>query len=43
MDADVGSNVITLDSGGSARVPSAREVQIIGALSSNVLFTDVFL
>jgi hypothetical protein len=41
--ADVRSNVITLDSGRTAGVPSTGQVQVVGALSSHVLLTDVVL
>jgi len=43
MDTDVGSDVITLDSGSPAGVPSTSQVQVVGAFASNVLFTDVVL
>lgn len=42
VDTNVGGDVIPLDSGGSARLPSTREVQVVGALSSDVLLTDMF-
>lgn len=42
VDTDVGSNVVTLDGGGSARIPPAGEVQVVCALSSDMLLTDVF-
>jgi hypothetical protein len=42
MDSDVGSDMITLDSGGPARVPSAGEVQVVCALSSDMFLADVF-
>jgi hypothetical protein len=42
MNAYVRSDVVTLDRGGSARVPSAREVQVVCALPSDMLLTDVF-
>jgi hypothetical protein len=42
VDSDVRSNVVTLDGGGSARVPSASEVQVVCALSSDMLLTDMF-
>lgn len=43
VDANVGSDVVTLDSGCPARAPSARKVEIICTLSSNVLLTNMFL
>jgi len=41
--ADVRSNVITLDSGRTAGVPSTSQIQVVCALSSHVLLTDVVL
>lgn len=43
MNTDVRGNVITLNSGCSARVPLASQVQVVGALSTNMSLTDVFL
>jgi hypothetical protein len=43
VDADVRSDVVTLDSGGAARVPLAGEVEVVGALAANVTLTDVLL
>ena len=43
MDADMGRNVVALHSSSAARVPLARQVQVVGALAANVLFADVFL
>jgi hypothetical protein len=43
MDSDVGSNMVTFHGGSTARVPSACEVQVVGALSSHVLLTDMLL
>jgi hypothetical protein len=43
MNTDVGSNVITLDSGGVACAPRTGQVQIIGALAADVLFANVQL
>lgn len=43
MDADVRGDVVTLDSGGSARVPLASEVQVVGALAADMALTDVLL
>lgn len=43
VDSDVGSDMITLDSGSSARVPSTGEVQVICALSSDMFLADMFL
>jgi hypothetical protein len=35
--------MITLDSGGAARVPGTGEVQVIGTLSSDMFLADVLL
>ncbi len=43
VDADVGSDVITLDGGGTAGVPATGQVQVVCALPSDVLLADVFL
>ena len=43
MDADVRGDVIPLDRGGPTRVPLASEVQVIGALATNMALTDVLL
>lgn len=43
MDTDVRGNVITLDGGCSARVPLASQVQVVGALATNMSLTNVFL
>lgn len=43
VDADVRSNVITLDSGCPARVPLARQVEVVGALPADVLLAQVVL
>jgi hypothetical protein len=43
VNADVRSDVVTLDSGGAARVPLAGEVEVVGALAANVALTDVLL
>jgi hypothetical protein len=43
VDADMRSDVVTLDGGGTAGVPSTGQVQVISALPSNVLLTDMVL
>lgn len=43
VDTDVGSDMITLDSGGSALVPSTGQVEVVCALAANMLLADVFL
>jgi hypothetical protein len=43
VDADVGRDVVTLDGGGAAGVPATGQIQVVGALASDVLLTDVFL
>lgn len=41
VDSNVGGDMITLDSGGTAGVPATGEVQVVGALSADVLLADV--
>jgi hypothetical protein len=41
VDTNVRSDVITLDRGGSARVPSAGEIQVVCALPADMLLTNV--
>jgi hypothetical protein len=43
MDADVGGDVVTLDSGGTTGVPSTGQVQVVCALSSDMLLADMVL
>lgn len=43
MDTDMRSDVISLDSGCSTLIPLACQVQVVGALATNVLLADVFL
>ena len=43
MDSDVGGDVVTLDGGGATGVPSAGQIQVVGALSSDVLLADMVL
>lgn len=43
MDSDVRGDVVTFDGSCATRVPLAGEVQVIGALATNMAFTDVFL
>jgi hypothetical protein len=43
VDADMRRNVVALHSSGAARIPLARQVQVVGALAANVLLADVFL
>lgn len=43
VNSDVRSDVITLDGGSSALVPAASQVEVVGALASNVLLANVFL
>jgi hypothetical protein len=43
VNPDVRRNVVTLDSGGAARVPLARQVQVVGALAADVALADVLL
>jgi hypothetical protein len=43
MNADVRRNVITLHSRGSATVPLASQVQVVGAFATNVALANVLL
>ena len=43
MNADVRGDVVALDRSGPARVPLAREVQVVGAFTADMTLTDVFL
>lgn len=43
MDADVRRDVVALDGRGAAGIPLAGQVQVVGALATNVLLADVLL
>ena len=43
MDANMRSNVVTLDSSRAALVPLAGEVQVVGALATDMALADVIL
>ena len=43
MDPNVRSDVVSLDSSGPARVPLTSQVEVVGALATNVTLTDVLL
>jgi len=43
MDTDVRCDVVTLDSGGTAGCPLARQVEIVSALAANMFVTDVLV
>jgi len=43
VHADMRCDVVALDSGGTASIPLAREIEVVGALATNMLLTDVFL
>jgi hypothetical protein len=43
VDADVRRDVVALDRRGPARVPLARQVQVVGALATNMLLTKMIL
>lgn len=43
MDADMRGDVIALDGGGAAACPLARQVEVVGALPTNMTLTDVIL
>jgi hypothetical protein len=39
----MGSDVVALDGGGTAGVPSTGQVQVVSALPSNMFLTDMVL
>ena len=41
--SNVGSDMVALDSGGTARVPSTGKVQVVGTLSSDMFLADMLL
>ena len=43
MHTDMRCDVITLHSGGAARVPLACEIEIVGALAANMALTNVLI
>jgi hypothetical protein len=43
VDTNVRSDVVALDRCGTARVPLASQVEVVGALPANVPLTDVVL
>ena len=43
MNTDMRSDVITLDSSCPTLIPLAREVEVVGALATNMLLANVFL
>jgi len=43
MDADVRSDVVTLDSSCAAACPLTRQVEVVGALAANMTLTNVIL
>jgi hypothetical protein len=43
VNTDVRGNVVTLDGGGAAVTPLARQIQVVGALAANVTLTNVIL
>ena len=43
MYPDVGSDVVSLDRRGAAGIPLAGQVQVVGALATNMLLADVLL
>jgi hypothetical protein len=43
MNTDVRGDVVTLDRGGSASVPTTGEVEVVGALATNMSLTDMIL
>jgi hypothetical protein len=43
MHADVGGDVVALDGGGAAVVPLAGQLQVVGALATNMALTKMLL
>jgi hypothetical protein len=43
VNSNVGCDVVALDGGGPARVPPTGEVEVVGALSSNMFLANVLL
>jgi hypothetical protein len=43
VDSNVGGDVVALDGRGPARIPSTGEVEVVGALSADMLLADVLL
>jgi hypothetical protein len=43
MDADMGGDMVTFDSGSTAEVPTTCQIQVVGALPSNMAFADMLL
>jgi hypothetical protein len=43
VNTDVRGNVVTLDGGGAAVTPLARQIQVVGALAANVTLTNVII
>jgi hypothetical protein len=43
MDTDVGRDVVTLDRGSAAGIPSTGQIQVVCAFPSNMLLTDMVL
>ena len=43
VDSNMGGDVVALDRAGVASLPATDEVQVVGALSSNVPLTEVVL
>ena len=43
MNSNVGGDVVTFDSGGTTATPLAGEVEVVGALTTDMALADVFL
>lgn len=43
MHADVGGDVVAFDGGGSARAPLAGQVEVVGALATDMALADMVL
>jgi hypothetical protein len=43
MDTDMGCNMVALDRGCSTQIPATGEVEVVGALATNMSLTDMIL
>lgn len=43
VNSNVRGDVVTLHSGGAALIPATREIEVVCALTANVLLANVFL
>jgi hypothetical protein len=42
VNSDVRSNMVTFHGGGAALIPATCEIEVVGALATNVLLANVF-